>query len=88
MSAKLGIIQQNYNMIEKINLKVWAKRSKYKTMQKKHHVKVLVLLQLLVSIVVRKWNKLTPINLLSSKTPPHEEDQTTDKTDKLFITKC
>ena len=34
MRAKLGIIQQNYNVIEKINLKVWAKRSKYKTMQK------------------------------------------------------
>ena len=34
MRAKLEIIQQNYNVIEKINLKVWAKRSKYKTMQK------------------------------------------------------
>ena len=40
MRAKLGIIQQNYNVIEKINLKDRAKRSKYKTMQKKqHHVK-------------------------------------------------
>ena len=36
MKAKLGIIQQNYNVIEKINLKASAK---YKKMQKEHHLK-------------------------------------------------
>ena len=39
MRAKLGMIQQNYNVIEKFNLKDWVKRSKYKTLQKQHHVK-------------------------------------------------
>ena len=32
--SQTGVMQQYYNVIEKINLKVWAKRSKYKTMQK------------------------------------------------------
>ena len=58
MRAKLGIIQQNYNVIEKINLKVWAKRSKYKMMQKTTSRKDSgVTDQLLVSTVVRKWKK-------------------------------
>ena len=34
MRAKLRTIQENYNVMQKINIKVWAKRSEHKTVQK------------------------------------------------------
>ena len=56
MRAKLDIIQQNYKVIEKINVNVWAKRSKHKRVLKHHSSvnKIPVLIQLLVGIVGRK----------------------------------
>ena len=69
MRAKLGIIQQNYNVIEKIDLKVWAKSSQHRTMQKTTSgKKILVSIQLLGGIVVVREKNPTSVKLLSSKT--------------------
>ena len=52
-------VQQNYNLIDKVNLRVEAKRSIHKTMHKSNTTsKILVLVQLSVGSGIARYNNI------------------------------